>query len=53
LPKAGILTIKMRDGSVHTVNLSEVQEARIDGVFADREVSPAANTHFAASSGSK
>jgi hypothetical protein len=30
LPKAGILTIKMRDGSVHTVNLAEVQDARIE-----------------------
>ena len=29
LPKAGVLTIKMRDGSVHTINLPEVQDARI------------------------
>jgi len=29
LPKVGILTIKMRDGSVRTINLSEVQEANI------------------------
>ena len=30
LPKAGILTIKMRDGSVRTINLAEVQDARIE-----------------------
>jgi hypothetical protein len=30
LPKAGVLTIKMRDGSVRTVNLAEIQDARIE-----------------------
>jgi hypothetical protein len=30
LPKAGVLTIKMRDGSVQTVNLAEIQDARIE-----------------------
>jgi len=29
LPKAGVLTIKMRDGSVHTINLPDVQDSRI------------------------
>ena len=30
LPKAGVLTIKMRDGSIRTINLAEVQDARIE-----------------------
>src|SRR5688572_2018336 len=30
LPKAGVLTIKMRDGSVRTVNLAEIQDARVE-----------------------
>ena len=30
LPKSGVLTIKMRDGSVRTINLSEIQAARIE-----------------------
>ena len=30
LPKTGVLTIKMRDGSVRTVNLAEIQDARIE-----------------------
>ena len=30
LPKAGVLTLKMRDGSVRTINLAEIQDARIE-----------------------
>jgi len=30
LPKTGVLTIKMRDGSIRTINLAEVQDARIE-----------------------
>lgn len=30
LPKAGVLTIKMRDGSVQTIDLKEIQDAKID-----------------------
>jgi hypothetical protein len=30
LPKAGVLTINMRDGSVRTINLAEVQDAKIE-----------------------
>ena len=30
LPKAGVLTIKLRDGSVRTINLADVQDARIE-----------------------
>jgi hypothetical protein len=30
LPKTGVLTIKMRDGSVRTINLAEIQDARIE-----------------------
>lgn len=30
LPKTGVLTIKMRDGSVHTINLTDVQDARVE-----------------------
>jgi hypothetical protein len=29
LPKAGVLTIKMRDGSVRTINLADIQDATI------------------------
>ena len=29
LPKSGVLTIKMRDGSVRTIDLSDIQDARI------------------------
>jgi hypothetical protein len=30
LPKAGILTIRMRDGSVRTINLADIQDATIE-----------------------
>ena len=30
LPKAGVLTIKMRDGSVRTIDLADIQDARIE-----------------------
>jgi len=30
LPKTGVLTIKMRDGSVRTINLAEIQDARVE-----------------------
>ena len=30
LPKTGVLTIKMRDGSVRTINLADIQDARIE-----------------------
>jgi hypothetical protein len=30
LPKTGILTITMRDGSIHTINLAEIRGVRID-----------------------
>jgi hypothetical protein len=30
LPKAGVLTVKMRDGSIHTINLPDVQDAKIE-----------------------
>jgi hypothetical protein len=30
LPKTGILTIKMRDGSVRSINLAEIQDAKIE-----------------------
>jgi hypothetical protein len=30
LPRTGVLTIKMRDGSVRTINLTDVQDARVE-----------------------
>ena len=30
LPKTGVLNIKMRDGSVRTINLADIQDARIE-----------------------
>jgi hypothetical protein len=30
LPKTGVLTIRMRDGSVRTINLTDVQDARVE-----------------------
>ena len=37
LPKDGVLTIRMRDGSVHTINLPEVQDSRIEAGSPRRE----------------